>query len=830
MGRVPRGTAPEPEALVRSLVDVHAATVPSTVASVLRAAGAWSLDSPATPPFDSEEYVYYARFATPDFAPGDAIVLGCEGLATIADVFLNGSLLFSSENMFVGVERRIDAMLRPVGEENELVLRFRALEPVLAQKRPRPRWRVPMLVHQQLRYQRTTLLGRTPGWSPPAPAVGPWRPVWLERRRALDALAVSLAARVVGERGVVEATVKATALGGARIDRVKLVVTHGEVKSGAALAPDAGGGFSGRVEISSPALWWPASHGAPSLYDASIELAVGDETVTVALGTVGFRTVSVDRGEDGEGFTLIVNGVRVFARGACWTPLDVVTLGATEPATAAAVAQVREAGMNVLRVSGTMVYESDAFYDACDREGVLVWQDFMFANMDYPESDVGFETQVVAEARQFLARVQARPALAVLCGNSEGEQQAAMWGAPRESWSPPVFHATLPVVAREACPDVPYWPSSAHGGAFPHEPMVGTTSYYGVGAYLRPLSDARLSEVRFASECLAFANVPEPSGLAAMPGGLGARVHHPGWKSRTPRDLGAGWDFDDVRDHYLRDLFGVDPLALRYADHDRYLALSRVVTGEVMARTFSEWRRRRSRTSGGIVWLLRDLWAGAGWGVIDAHGAPKAAYFALRRALTPLALSLTDEGQSGVFVHLVNDGPTRVAGTLEISLYRHGEIRVGGGARDVAVGPHEALELSTAAFLETFFDTSYAYRFGPPSHDLVVATLSNDVGAVLARGIFLPLGVARSRESDLGIVADLAPAGDAFELVVRARRFAQWVDVQIDGFAASDNHFHVLPGSEHRTRVVRTTAKGAPRGVVLPVNGEAPTKITVVAS
>ena len=181
------------------------------------------------------------------------------------------------------------------------------------------------------------------------------------------------------------------------------------------------------------------------------------------------------------------------------------------------------------------------------------------------------------------------------------------------------------------CPEVPYVPSSTHGGAFPHQPSMGVSSYYGVGAYLRPLSDARRSALRFAAEALAFANVPEEPTLLSMAQGQAIRVHHPRWKQRVPRDLGAGWDFDDVRDHYLAQLFDLDPMRLRYADHERYLALSRVASGEVMAAAFSEWRRERSSCRGALVWFLRDLWPGAGWGLIDAQGLPKAAYYYLKR-------------------------------------------------------------------------------------------------------------------------------------------------------------------------------------------------------
>ena len=185
---------------------------------------------------------------------------------------------------------------------------------------------------------------------------------------------------------------------------------------------------------------------------------------------------------------------------------------------------------------------------------------------------------------------------------------------------------------------------------------AGTTSYYGVGAYLRPLDDARRAEVRFATECLAFANVPRAR--SALPGGPSVRVHHAAWKARTPRDLGAGWDFDDVRDHYLGGCFGVDPVALRYADHDRYLALGRVVTGEVMAQVV---RRMAPRAL--------DVRA-AGWsGSCAICGPAPAGASSTRRArprppgttctapCSPSRVHVSDEGGNGLALHVVNDGP-----------------------------------------------------------------------------------------------------------------------------------------------------------------------------
>jgi beta-mannosidase len=498
----------------------------------------------------------------------------------------------------------------------------------------------------------------------------------------------------------------------------------------------------------------------------------------------------------------------VFCRGACWTPLDVVTLGATPDAYDAAIAQVRACGMNMIRVGGTMVYEDDAFLDALDREGVLLWQDLMFANMDYPD-----ELPIGTELDQQLARLQARPSLAIVCGNSEGQQQAAMAGATRDRWAPKLFHDTAG--AKVAAMGVAYVPSSTHGGAFPHQPRVGVSSYYGVGAYLRPIDDARRSEVRFASECLGFANIGEVEPMV--------RVHHAAWKRRAPRDLGAGWDFDDVRDHYVRQLYGIDPATLRYADHDRYLALGRATTGEVMAQTFAEWRRARSMCRGGLVWFLRDLWPGAGWGVVEANGIAKPCWYALRRALAPVALAITDEGTNGLAIHAFNDRATPVTGRLDLVLYRSGEIEVGRGSVDVAIAPHESIELDAASLFDGWLDLSFAYRFGPPVAHVVHAILVTGDGSTDA--FWFPAGMPSVRELDIGLAATVEALPDnRFAVIVTTRRFAQSISFDVPGFEPDDMGFHLAPGGSKRV-VLRPLITKPLRGTAIALNAEATARI-----
>ena len=667
----------------------------------------------------------------------------------------------------------------------------------------------------------------TPGWSPSAATVGPWRDVWLECRRNVEIGAVQLRSRVEGHRGLLEVSVDLTSLG-PTIESCSLTLQRGTHQYGSALTANDGGRFNGCIGVDSPNLWWPHTHGEPALYAATLIVHCAGETITADLGPIGFRSISV-RTDNGD-FSVAVNGVAVFCRGACWTPIDIVRLRADESVYRTAFDQVVEAGMNMLRVSGTMVYEDDAFLDECDRRGVLLWQDFMFANMDYPAGDAAFDSSVRQEVIQQLQRLQSRACLAILCGNSEGAQQAAMWGASRDLWQPDLFHKTLPQLSAEFCTDTTYWPSSAFGGSFPHQPDSGSCSYYGIGAYLRPLEDARRSGVRFASECLAFANVPEPGTIATMPGGHGLRVHHPAWKASTPRDLGAGWDFEDVRDHYLRSVLGVDPVTLRYSDHDRYLELSRVITGEVMTGTFAELRRAGSTCRGALVWFLRDLMPGAGWGLIDARGLPKASYYYLRRALQPRCIMFTDEGCNGLFIHVVNDSAQELDARIELALFRDGATPVGSGSSRVRVGAHLSTTIVVATLFDGFRDLSYAYRFGPPQADIVTARLVEQE-QIVSEAFHFPAGPPNVRAHDIGLSASAIAVDETnYELMLSTRNFAQGIRIEAAGYIADDQYFHLAPGHDRKVRLRAQNDGCVLRGHVSALNATDEARIQVTPS
>ncbi len=777
------------------------ARVPGTAAGALRDAGLWRAGDSRD--LDSEEWRFATRFPAEAAGPDEEVVLRLDGIATVAEVHLNGERIAESTSMFRAVTVDVGTLL---AGDNELVIRCLPLRELLSeQRKPRARWRTRLVNDGNLRFFRTALLGRAPGFAPGPAPVGPWRSVVLERRRRFVVEELALRPRLEAREGVLDVQMRVRGVGRLAPDRVDVVLDGLSGSRSASFTVDEGVA-AGELRVPEAELWWPHTHGEPALHELRLYL----DGIEVDAGKVGFRTLESPGDADVDGVDLRVNGVPVFARGAVWTPVDFVGFAAGAKEVRAAVEQARDGGMNMLRVPGTAAYEDDAFHDACDELGLLVWQDFMFANFDYPWADDDFRRLVEEEARELLSRRGGSPSLAVLCGNSEVEQQAAMVGIDPRLGRGDLFGTLLPRLVREAAVDAVYVPSAPTGGDLPFRPDRGIANYYGVGAYLRPLEDARRAGVRFAAECLAFANVPDERAVAdVLPAATAHVVHHPRWKAGVPRDNGAGWDFEDVRDHYLRLLFGLDPVALRSIEPERYLELSRTVTGEVMSETLGEWRRQNSPTRGALVLWLRDLLPGAGWGLLDHRGEPKVAWHHVRRVLAPVAVWMTDEGLGGIDVHTANDRGARLEAVLRVTLYRDLEHRVEQVSTVIDLPGRAALTHNVEALLGRFVDASWAYRFGPPGHDVVVASLEQG-DDLLSQAVRFPAGRPLRREPapELGLEAssEIAPDG-GLSLLVRARRLAYGVRVHADGLATSDDAFCVEPG--HERRIALRPARGA---------------------
>jgi beta-mannosidase len=774
------------------------APVPGTVASALLGAGlSWESER-----IDARDWWYRASFS----ASVPVADLELDGLATFADIWVNGRLVAQSASMFTPLRVRVVDL----GAHNEIAIRFRSLEAELTGRRPRPRWRVARLASPNLRWVRTSLWGRLTGAVPVPPPVGPWRGVRLVLPETPRILRRRLRTHLAAGTGVLDAEID-LACSAAPNDAT---IEFGDAQVGAVVEASAEEGvwtLRARLTLDQVELWWPHTLGLQPLYEVGLRI----DGLSIPVGSVGFRTLETDTSHGT--FRFIVNGVPLFVGGACWTPLDPIGLQNDRDALRERLHLVRSGNLAMLRVSGDTVYETDAFYDLCDELGILVWQDCMLAFAD-PPVDEAWEASLLHEVEQNLGRLSGRPCIALVSGGSEIAQQATYSGVSLESGLP-LLTERVPATVREVLGDVPYLPTSPWGGDVPTRPDTGVSHYYGVGAYLRGVDDARRAAPKFAAECLAFAVPPGRQTVENTFGGAFAAGHDPGWKRAVFRDARASWDFEDVRDHYLRELFGVDPLSVRYTDPERYLDLGRATVAILMERVFAEWRRAESASGGGLVFYLQDSLPGAGMGVLDAVGRPKSAWYALKRVLAPVAVTVSDEGLNGLIAHLHNDTAAAVHARLRIELFVDGELLVDSAERALTLPPRSSTEAHVDGMFQGFRDLSWSHRFGPLAYDVIAVRLLATDGTTLSETTHLPGGALRPVERDVGLGArvTMLSADDAI-VELSARRFAQCVDVEVPGWRAEDSWFDLAPGSKavrlHRVEV------GAPLvGSVHVLNG-----------
>jgi beta-mannosidase len=803
------GRVEEPAGLDGSAGTWWDAAVPGTAAGALREAGDPAVD---WRDFDTDDWWFTCEFPHPgDDGPWR---LHLEGLATVADVWCNDEHLLHSENMFVahGVD------IPRLGASNRLTIRCAALAPLLRVRRPRPRWKCPRILAQGLRWYRTSLMGRMTGWvATPAP-VGPWRPVRLEARAEVELTSVRVDTGCRGEGGSVTVDLGVRSVA----DIATATLRVGEAEAELAVEADGPGWrLSGTVTLPTVERWWPHTHGSPTLYPVTVEV----DGVEYPLDPVGFRTVAVDRSDGG--FTVVVNEVPIYCRGACWIPLDPVSFTPPEARLDLAFAQMVEANLNMVRVVGETVPEEDGFYARCDRAGLLLWHDCMLAFFDPPE-DADFEASMTLEVGQLFGRLHAHPCLAVVSGGSDIVEQAQLMGVPREVWTVRILDELLPALADRLLPGIPWVSNSPTGGTMATEPGTGIAHYYGVGAYFRPVTDVRRTGVRFAAECLSYATPPEPQTVDDAFGGAAPAGHDWRWKRAVHRDAGMSWDQEDARDHYAEEVFGVRPFALRHYDPAAALDVGRATVAHLFAEVLGEWRRPGSRCMGSLVFDLHDLRPGPGLGIVDAVDRPKAPWYVMRRVMAPTTVLVSDEGLNGLDVHVVHDGADELAGEVRIDLFGSAGQPLESVTAPVRVPGRGSLTLQVGALFDGFRDISYAHRFAGPPHDVLAATLLDADGVAVAETVHLPAGPARRPRDDLGLAGRVHQADEGgWLLEVSTAQFAQWVAPDLTGFVPEDSWFHLLPGASRTLALRSEGSREIPRGELRAHNATRPVPVVV---
>ncbi|MGW0583401.1 glycoside hydrolase family 2 protein, partial [Streptomyces sp. NPDC002920] len=485
---------------------------------------------------------------------------------------------------------------------------------------------------------------------------GIWRPVRLERWSTARLARVRPVVTVQQGVGVVELHIEVERT------RVEAELTL-EARVGGVRARGEVTGTRGvvRVEVPDAELWWPRGYGEQSLHDVELTLCHDSVVLDVWRRRVGFRSVELDTSADGRGtgFTLVVNGERLFARGVNWIPDDVFPSRVTRERYRRRLGQAADAGVDLVRVWGGGIYESEDFYDACDELGLLVWQDFPFACAAYPEEQP-LRGEVEAEARENVVRLMPHPSLVLWNGNNENLWGFRDWGwegrLAGDSWGEGYYLGVLPRVVAELDPTRVYTAGSPWSGSWahhPNDPAHGTHHSWEVWNRA-DYAEYRSEVPRFVAE-FGWQAPPAYATLRRALPGEELAADSPGMLHHQKAEDGNGKLARGLARHF----------ALPEGDFDRWHYLTQVNQARAVAAGIEHWRAHWPECAGTVVWQLNDCWPVTSWSAIDGDGREKPLYHELRRLYADRLLTLRVRGE-GLVLAAVNQAAGPWTAALEL--------------------------------------------------------------------------------------------------------------------------------------------------------------------
>lgn len=625
---------------------------------------------------EKEDWLYRTVFTvTADQLKSDAAWLTFEGLDTYADVYLNGSLLLKADNMFVGHKLAVKDVLRE--GENRLMIRFRS--PV---EETAPQWDTDGFNypadndHSEKRmsvYTRKAPYSYGWDWGIRLATSGIWRPVKLTfcNGAAIDDF-------FVRQQEVTEQVAKVdnqleinNVTSTPKEAQVKVVYAYGEqadtLTRTVVLQPGKNS-LSMPAWIEKPHLWMPNGWGDPALYTFTATVSVDGKEVASREEAIGLRSIRVvmEDDKDGKSFYFEVNGKPMFAKGSNYIPGDALLPNMTGERYARLFEDIRAANMNMVRVWGGGIYEDDRFYEEADRNGILVWQDFIFACTTYPH-DPTFLKRVSEEAVYNMRRLRNHASLAMWCGNNEIYEGMRYWGW-KDKYSPVVwkemtegydvlFRQLLPELVEANDPGRFYMhgsPYEANWGR-PESWKIADSHNWGTWYGQKPFESLDTEIPRFMSE-YGFQAFPEMKTLRMFASPEDYELESPVMNAHQKASIG--------------NFLIKKTMALYYKVPEKFEDLiyaGLILQGQGMRHGIEAHRRHRPYCMGSLPWQLNDSWPVVSWSSIDYYGNWKAMHYQIRRAFAPVLVDAIKEGNN-LSYYIMSDRLTDEELTLNLEL------------------------------------------------------------------------------------------------------------------------------------------------------------------
>lgn len=757
---------------------------------------------------ENEDWEYKTSFIlSEDQLKRDGAQLILEGLDTYADVYLNGSLLLKADNMFVGYTLPVKPILRQ--GENLLHIYFHSpIRQTLPQYESNGfNYPADNDHHEKHLSVFTRKAPYSYGWDWGIRMVtsGVWRPVTL---RFYDVATISDyhvkqleltddKARISNELQINSILPRQTEA------QLKITVslagqTVSEVKEPILIQPGINN-FTLPVEVTNPVRWMPNGWGEPTLYDFSSQVICKNRVVAEQSHRIGLRTVRLvnEKDKDGESFYFEVNGIPMFAKGANYIPQDALLPNVTVQRYETLFKDIKEANMNVVRVWGGGTYEDNRFYDLADENGILVWQDFMFACTPYP-SDPTFLKRVAEEAEYNIRRLRNHPSLAMWCGNNEILEALKYWGYQKK-FTPAVyqgmmggydklFRELLPAKVKELDADRFYVHSSPYLANWgrPESWGIGDSHNWGVWYGQKPFESLDTDLPRFMSE-FGFQSFPEMKTIATFAAPEDYQIESEVMNGHQKSSIGNAL----IRTYMERDFIVPD----KFED---FVYVGLVLQGQGMRHGLEAHRRNRPYCMGTLYWQLNDSWPVVSWSSIDYYGNWKALHYQAKRAFEPILINPLQQNDS-LAIYLLSDKLEDMEQmTLEMKVIGFDGKKLG-----------KSMQLKSLVIPANTSRCIYQSKLdacvpaGERQRSFMKLILKDKSGRTVAEAVHFFAKTKDLLLPDTNISYKMKQIDGKCELTLSTASLAKdvFIEVPLQGARFSDNFFDLLPG-ERKTITV----------------------------
>ncbi|WP_127584262.1 beta-mannosidase [Paenibacillus koleovorans] len=788
---------------------------------------------------EKSDFWYRKTFHLPEDFVDTRMLLKFEGLDTFATIWVNGSEVAQTRNMFIPYEFEIGEHLQ-AGASNTITVRLSG--PISFVKRgvqfphlPIDVSRVPVTFNMPWRlYSRKMQMSY--GWDnvPRMVTTGIFRPVQLWSYAAAKIEDLHLVSRVEERDATVSVSFKAdvpAATASHLTAHFHMVEEDGKLVAEANLTPDADGVFRMEAHIAEAKLWWPFQLGKPHLHQVKVTLRDGDRVlderqlsygirsvrvvtepatkriVDYRIGTVDNRPVGMDGGfirawgkvpldppqeVDVHPFRLEINGQPIFIKGVNWQPADNFLPNVSGQKYEILLRRVREANLNLVRIWGGGVPEDDRFFDLCDRLGIFVWQDFFFACALYPQDD-WFVNEVEAETIAVIKRLRNRTSLIIWCGDNEGDMANFDRGNDPIA-SNRITHQLIPSLVHQYDSTRYYHPSSPSGGGYPRAPWAGDKRNWGAFYPHNFYEHIRSDEGVFISEGGSYSLPSMRSIEASIPEGerwpvMGSES----WYYHLGNVPGTYRAFESLMDSYISQYFG-KPETL-----EEYIWLSQYAQGNGYKAFVEHFRSRKYDCGGFAIWKYTDAWPCGCMTLVDYHLTNKISFYYTKRASSPVLLSLK-YAEDRFEVWVINDELRPVQGIVSVEAI-HNQT----GDAVLILSQEATVTADCATLVNEIMLTDLAPY---DKHSYVLRARMTNEGSIVSQNLhYLDDIIRYSFPKSEALVTTNQTVQGQMTITVEAQTFIRNVEIDLPAadpanVTYSDNHFPMFAGEKAVVTVV----------------------------